>query len=473
MDNQNQPAVPAAEPKPDDFVTGLKAMAAEDFNVQLNSDPSILEKIEALDSKTIDEIIEAQTKNSQDRASGRAPLPKPAEGAAPAQPASDDDEVTVKLKRSELGSYATGRSPEDAVREMAKGYRIKDKLIDHFKHERIPSLAKLAEESTARIKALEEENAKLKEAVKPPEPTPREEEVVIPPLPENLDFFNEEHQKAIVAHNQALAKRIAQLSKPAEPTPAPAAAPAAAPAPTPAPQATGGQDAAVQEEFNEIRTLQINPQFSQYISTNADIEVLNAQYSQFIENLSRLCGINDVYTVTGDLTKATADVVKAYFNQNDVNGQRIKEAADKASIKPPEETDMLRRIYLIRECSFDRKTGARYPLDAAAHIAKSKYPQDFADKPSKTLENRVRLENALDQRKAHATEIPTQQGGTPLDDEAVIRESLKLVEEKGFAEMTDGEIEIFKTGLAKQGMPQEEINKYYETVIKPHRKQKP
>jgi hypothetical protein len=351
---------------------------------------------------------------------------------------------------------------------MVKGYRIKDKLIDHFKLEKVPSLVKVAEESSARAKALEEELVKLK-AAKPAEPPPpADEEVVIPSLPENFDFFNEEHQKALLAQNAALSKALATSKKapippPAQPEP---------PKPAQAPQAPS-QDLAVQEEFNEIRTLQINPQFSQYISTNTDVEVLNAQYSQFVENLARLCGINDIYTTSGDLTKATADVVKAYFNQTDQNGQRIKEAADKAAIKPPEEINMFRRILLVRECSFDRKTGARYPLEVAAFIAKSKYPQDFADKPSKTLENRVRIEEALDQRRAHATEIPTQQGGTPLDDEAVIRESLRLVEEKGFAEMTDGEIEIFKTGLAKQGMPQEEIKKYYETVIKPNRKSKP
>lgn len=465
MDNQIQTAVPAVEPKPDDFVAGLKTMAIEDFDAQLKSDPSMFSKIEELDSKTIDSIIEAQTKVSQERAAGKTPAPKPAEGAAPAQPAVDEDEVTVKVRRSELGTYSAGRSPEDAIREMTKGYRIKDKVIDHYKLEKIPSLVKLAEESYARAKALEEELAALK-AAKPPEPPkPADDEIVIPALPENFDFFNEEHQKILLAQNAALAKALAIKKAPAQP-----AAPSEPPKPATAPQAQQQDNSAATEEFNEIRTLQVNPQFSQYISTDTDIEVLNAQYSQFVENLARLCGVNEMYTTSGGLTKPASDVVRAYFNQNDANGQRIREAADKIGVKPPAETDMLRRILLIRECSFDRKTGARYPLDTAALIAKSKYPQDFADKPSKTLENRVRIEQALDQRKSHATEIHTQQGGTPLDDEAVIRESIRLVEEKGFSGMTDGEVEIFKTGLAKQGMSQEDINKYYETVIKPKRK---
>jgi hypothetical protein len=474
MDNQNPTVTAVAEPQ--DFVSQLKSLTVEEGDERLRIEPDLQGKMLALEPKVIDEVYESMKQNSLTRATSPRPAPAPTQAPIAAQPPADgEEEVTLKIKRTDLGDYApAGRSISDAIIEMAKGYRIKDKLIAHLKGERLPELERVVGEATSRSKTLEEELQKLRDeaAKKPAEPLkPAEETITVPDLPADLDFFNEAHQKVLIEGYRAMQKIIAGKKEvPPEP---PKSSPA--PAPAAAPQAPAVDvNRAVQDEFNEIRTLQVNPRIGHLISTHTDIETLNAQYSQFTEGLAELCGINrnSIYTPNGNITKQVSELVTGYFNQNDSNGQRIREAAEKANIRPPAEMDTLRRIYIIRQCSIDKRGGkeVRYPLEVAVDIAKSRYPEVFAEKGSQKLEDRQRLEAVIDQRKAKAIEVPTAQGAEPMDDNTIGAQAIKLMNEKNFDEMSDGEREIIKAALRKDGQSENAIN---NIIYGDHKPKKP
>ncbi|MDD5394929.1 MAG: hypothetical protein PHE17_18075 [Thiothrix sp.] len=454
MDNATATPQTAVE-----FANELKGLTVEDFDARIGTDPALALKVsDTLDSKTIDEIAEAQKKNSLDRAAGRTP---PAAPGTPAQPGTEDaeEEVHIKLRRKDLGDYAPkDRTMADAIREMVKGYPIKDQTIKILKDHQLPSLRQTIEASSVRTKALEEDNARLKaelekRAAQPQPPAqPVAEEIVIPKRPENYDPFNEEHQKIMAARDEAFEKILTAKKEAAQPQP---------PAPPATPQSAPRQeiDQAVQNEFNEIRMLQVNPQFANQLLTKTDIETLNAQYSDFVEKLAGLCGIRDIYTTSGNLTKPVNDVVLSYFNPSDTTGMKAR--AEQANVKPPEEMDALRRIYLVKECTRVRKDGkfVEIPYDVAATIAKSRYPEFFNDANplQQAVSDRQKFEAALDQRRGKAVEVPAGQGAGQMDDDQLATQALEIMNRKSYAEMTDGEVEILKQAMRKEHYSEEEI----------------
>jgi len=151
--------------------------------------------------------------------------------------------------------------------------------------------------------------------------------------------------------------------------------------------------------------------------------------------------------------------VQSYFSGQDTTG--VKARADQAGVKPPEEMDKLRRIYLVKECSRVKKDGKfiDVPLDVAATIAKSRYPEYFGteDPAQKTVSERERLEQAVDARRSKAREVPTSQGGEPQDPDALKAQALDIMEKKMFSEMSDGEKEIIAAAYRKDGCSEEQI----------------
>jgi hypothetical protein len=126
--------------------------------------------------------------------------------------------------------------------------------------------------------------------------------------------------------------------------------------------------------------------------------------------------------------------------------------------------DALRRIYRIRECKTIKKNGAviDLPYETAAAIAKTRYPEDFQEVNAvqQRVDGRQKLEAALEARRGHAVEVPTSQGGEPMDPAVVADEALRLMNSKDFKDMTAGEKEIIKAAYRKEGYSEEQINKY-------------
>ena len=57
-----------------------------------------------------------------------------------------------------------------------------------------------------------------------------------------------------------------------------------------------------------------------------------------------------------------------------------------------------------------------------------------------------------------AREVPTAQGGEPMDPSVVADEALRLMNTKSFKDMTEGEKEIIKAAYRKEGYTDDQIN---------------
>jgi hypothetical protein len=463
MADQTTVVAPAVEPQ-NDFVAQLKGMTEAEFLGLEQKDPGIYAKIEALDHKSLNEIVEAQKANTL-----KAQQPPAPQGAPPASAPEPEEEVTVKLRRSELSTYAPkDRSTADSIREMIKGFPKKDETINYYKNVVVSDFQKkldaATQENLSLKKALEkfEADEKARKAAQPaaaPTPEqPKPEDIKIPELPAELDFYNEDHQKllsqTLAALTKANAAMMAKLSAPAAP-----AAPEQAPAQPQAAQQVANPSA--NDEFNEIRMLQANPEYASLLRTKTDIAQLDGEYVQFVEKVAGLAGIKNVYSATGDLTNEARAPLAAYFNPGDPSHEQVVKIAEAASVKPPEEIDKLFRIYTIREHRPVRSGTGRVvvPYETAATIAMAKRPDVF--KVSDPVQNNLSLEQrraaAVDSMSKKAREVPTGAGGELNDPNFILAEAAKVITSKPLTELLPAEKELVKAAMRIEGASEAEI----------------
>jgi len=271
----------------------------------------------------------------------------------------DDEEITVKVKPSLLGSYLKGkvkeRSPEEAVLEALKGKVEADRTIDNLKAEKTDLSTKyegLAEQTAKLQKELDE--WKAKQVVKP------KEEVKVPELPEipsNLDALNEEQMGAFLKTMQAYAKTTKELhnmlQKNSFGTEVEAQLKEIKNDVTEIKASESKKKESdfvtnqINEEYDRIRKLQKkHPEFK----TSKDIQVVEKEYLECLGGLAEAAGIEGgVIDSKGSYKPEVLELMDKLRSED----EEVSKIAADAGIKLPEDVDTLLGIYQVRSKWFE------------------------------------------------------------------------------------------------------------------------
>ncbi len=458
--------------------------AADIINFDEISQKELLEVIEKRTGKTpgdiqrmndteISELIGSLNNAKPAPAAQSADGSPAAPGAAPQEPAADEEE-TVTIKRSELGTFATGRSIREAVLEKLKGKDEADKTIAFFKQDRVPNLERratsaeaealtLSNENKSLKKQLEEYEAKLKAAPQTPAAPSGDSGIEIPDIPEDLDFFDPDHQEKV----KKVLKLVTQKARPVE---TPAAAPEVKP---PEAQKTEEKPFVPAEPevnpFDEIRRLQANPEYAEFFGTKTDIEKINEDYYRFTLALATTCGIKDAYK-DGELTPEAQSAINDYFNPKSERGDLLRNQAREKNFAPPEELPALQRAILFHKerskkvLGPDGKAVPISEVDAVTYV-KARFPHLFTKKPdpvSSRIEDLEARGRAVENRSNYAKEVPPQVGAEVNDIDKLPMAEYERLYKKNRKDYTPQEVEIWKKILLKAGFTEKQAEDYFK-----------
>jgi hypothetical protein len=441
------------------------------INFDQISKKEMVETVEKTAGKPISAMSDDELSGVIQKLTSTAGTPLPDESkATQSAPDSDEEEVVLRVKKSDLGTYATGRSTVDAVREKLRGKDEADKTIEFFKNEKLPRLESRAISAENQAATFVSENKSLKNQI-------QEYEARLKnlsgdsgiELPEEIDFFDPDHQeltKKVLEDYRS--KRLA--SKNVQPQPQktePEAKPPAAPD-NPTQSEKPQQDEA--KEFDDLRNLQRNPDYSEFFQTKTDIQALNNSYLQFTIDLAKTCGIQNPYDANGQLTPETRSVLADYFEPKSTRGDRIRTAANRESVAPPEELPALQRVLLYHQVRSTmgtrRPDGTMAPLSEsdAVNLLRVKYPNLFETKknPVNTRIDEIDARSrAIEDRKARAVEVPTSAGADVTDLNAMPLSEFNRLMKKPRAQYTPAEQTLMKKLLMeKAGYTEKEATDY-------------
>jgi hypothetical protein len=502
---EGAPDATAAVPTVKDIAETLKSAnpgSEKDVRALIEQNPQKFAPLLSMNQNELEEL-DALLKETQlpsgDKPAAPAPEGKPADqqpsqGAAPAAPAAGaqatpDEELTIKVKKSDLGTYLTGRTAEEAIHELIKGKRNADETIRFFKEKSMPTLEKTANSLMATNQALkaEVEELKKKQAPAPQGAAPAAPAVGTKPdgapapaaLPNVDEFLKEvdlfdpeshkkvsEYLKTLASQNSALANEINQLKT----APAPQATPAG---PQPQPQAQQGLPEEARSELEQIRLLQQNPEYSGVFSSKMDIEQLDRAYASWVERLGRHLGITNIYTPEGRFRPDIISTVTAYMDPASTEGQTIRNLVEQVNDKPPEDLHVLSRIYRIRnirnEYARRDSSGAVVPIsyEEAARLARSLVPEIFTNTDpvlARQQERDAINRGAENRQKTFAPEVPAARAAQEPDVSQIQLEEFNILMKKPRKEYNAQENELVRKvmkDLAK--MSDQEIEDWFKS----------
>jgi hypothetical protein len=483
----------AAAPAESELIKRLKAMTlpeSADFLRGIAPNSPENKEISSLEPDALNAIADQQEKNTRGTKPDAAPA-APAGAPAASVPSEEEETVTLKLRRSALGTYAPKeRSTADAIQELIKGYGEKDKTISFYKETKVPNLEKALEKAAANYNTLKKEVDELKKAPQGPTQQPFTVPEDLPDVNEDeVDEFDKEgfdklkkRSKAlrdILKATTALKSEIAGLKKDG------AAAPAA-PAATSQPEKKDGAPAApagTEEDplapvFAEISEGQVDPQVGKFIRTRKPFKEVNSDYITFCVELAELSGIKKPFDDQGNMVEDTKLLVEAYLNPKDPEGEKIRTAVNqvntarvadkKAAIALPEDFDKYMLTLHIREKQFVKRGGQTIDIGFvnAARIYRGEHPELFteADPVQKKIDEQKKLDAAAAERNGKAVEVPTSQGAELGDHGYVQEQALRIMNSKAYSDMTPAEAEIVKTALKNAGASDAEIAERFKDV---------
>lgn len=446
----------------------------------LNSNPNLYQRVLDMTPEELDQLDEklknkAPQPPKSDDAPADADAQPPAAPAAPEAPA--DEDLTVSLKASDLGTYFTkGRSAQDAIRELVKGKKSADERINYLKNEQIPTIERQARTLNEELQKLKAENEELKKKVSTPAPAPApqapatgaaEEDL----LSEEVDFFDPETQKKIMGTvksirdaNKALKSELEALkTNPPKPAPAPSA-----PAPQPA------VDERVMSEFEQIRMLQKNPETEGVFTTSVDAMDVEKQNVAFMEGLARQHGIANIFQANGMIRPDVITLVDRYYDSSNPDAKAIRDKAEAANVRPPNPEDLsaLNLIYAIRDLRLKYMarnpiTGAVEPIpyEEAHRLARATMPDLFARKPQASetrAAERESIRKGVEHRQQFAPEPKSASSAEMADVNKMTTTEFYRLMKKPTSELSPREIETLRQILAGPGqMSEDEINAYF------------
>lgn len=386
------------------------------------SDPELAE-LDAL-LKDTQPGIGGEQSPAQPQPSGTPPqAPQEQAAATPGTAAAPEEELIVKVKPSDLGTYLTGRTTSEAILEAIKGKKNADETIKFFKDKSIPALEKTISSMLSQNQQLksELEDLKKKQETAPQGAAPAESEKpgTAPvtdkgslEIPDEIDFYDPESQKKILSlmkglrdQNSALAGEIKSLKT--------------APPPTPQQPTQGGIPDEVRSEYEQIRLLQQNPEHQGVFASKSDIEQLERNYVSWVEKLARISGIAGVFDASGRFLPEASNMVMSYMDQNSAAGQQLRMVAEQSGVTPPDDLPALGKIYTVRNIrnQYAKRdpSGVVVPIsyEEAAKIAKSMQPELFTTaSPRQSIQNAEReaISRGVERRQQFAPEVPAARG---------------------------------------------------------------
>jgi len=445
--------------------------------------PSVFEEVTAELEKRSTQQLPPAAPASPAPAPTPAPQPQAASSATP-QGGGEvvvDEEVTIKVRPSDLKTYLKNRTVEEAVREALKGKDEADKTIDFFKVHKVPSLERQlnAERATTTSlrKEIEEWRRKAERApsapAQPPQPQ-AESEIALPEIPEisdDIDMFDPDDQKKVLGAVKTIPKLLEAIKDLKSRKPEPPAAPPEPEHREPEGSRQQANTGSVTDEYAEIRMLQANPEFADVFGTSTDIADLDSQYFNFVKNMATAAGISSFVDESGRWTDQVRRAIALYNDQNSSEGKTLRELCERNAIKPPEEMEALTRIYRVRSLRSDYarrgETGEAKPIeyeDAARFFV--------ANNPSvrrqKTAQDQVaeqeRIARAIANRNQYSREPPASSGADQSRIEDLPMERFNALVKKDRKSYTAEETELVKRVL-KEGaqMSESEIESWFRS----------
>lgn len=399
---------------------------------------------------------------------------QPKEGSEKQDLEDDPEYVKIegefKYKPEWLGTYGKGRSLSEALPEIHKGIKEKDKLIEFFKERHVPQLKKEVEEARAELERIRKEYESVSSQPKPePSKTSEQaedpastEKVDIPPPPERPkmprgdDRFDddkmeeyenalEEYEKSVELRNQALLKKeLEDLKKSALAAPS---------------TEKDDEIERLKRELEDIRGT-VTRQTSER-STNENFKRLDAfmakaqdvfgegrsvsemeaDYMNFLDVGSQLLEYGSPYTQNGALKPEVHRMVQEASDPNSATAVFLANN----NVKLPEDFDrysVLNKIYAVSQNS-------KISLDDALLLEKAKNPnivkaeskpkeKSKIDTQRKELEARQRAKN---QRGSYVKDINPGEGtsGSEVEDRVLTRKAVEVMTSKASRDWTGEE----------------------------------
>lgn len=378
-----------------------------------------------------------------------------------------DEEIEIpafKIKRSELGNYAKDRDGKEAIIEMVKGVREKDRTIKSDREERIPKLQTDLENATKEldiIKAREVEAAKqideLKKKAGSSGADTHVSDFQVPEFTEE-DFLTEEGQKKIKdtlvsinkiagsskAETTAMRAEIEELKKSLTKTASDVSSVAA----------EKKFETQVVKEYGEIDGLIGKYREEGLFKTERPVGEIETEYQESLAKIGAMAGCKGPLTdpKTGRYSKEYLDAVNLYMSDD---GAELRSKCDAEKIGLPEDVDDLFRVYEIRTI---RKNIGEDKIDYNRAIAIYKVEHPELEKQAKIKEHvksREHFERAVNNRGKFAKEVSLTEGEDTTITLTQAHAILKILPKNRTKEQTEDVKQFLKL---KSDLGEERIN---------------
>jgi hypothetical protein len=389
-----------------------------------------------------------------------------------------DEEITVKVRKKDLGTYLKNRKPEEAVLEAVKGKAEADKTIDFLKTERVPTLerelgATVQENKSLKQQLADYEAKKAKEKENPPPPPPTPTDIVIPAdLPEG-DLLEPEYQKQIAAHLKAMAAATKALlardaAREQEITALKSGVKEAKDEVVSVKQEFVKAGAQGDEDDEIVRMRKRNPDI--FVSDRPESEI-RGDFEHFLENLRVVAGVAEPIKKDGQWSAGIVSAFNQYHAQDDA-GKQLREKCDARSVKPPEDMADLTKIEKVQAIRkqygvLNSRTGQYDPLPyeeaLQKYVAGDSTLSDIRIKAR--AEGQSDYEKALAKRGEKAHEVTAKDSADPADLAGVTLEDfsarhMKYLEAVKAGKAMPEERAILESICKLKGMSAEQINYY-------------
>jgi len=389
-----------------------------------------------------------------------------AETPSPAEPTLSKRKVTLEVDDEMLGTYGKNREADAAILEALKGNKEKDKTIDFFKNEKLPTVERELQEARTVAAGLKKQIAeyeakKMELSVKKVEKTNfsdfpefKDDESILddetgPKILKALKNLKEyqTHISGLESKIEALEGSITTAAKARERDAASEAA-----------------NRQLQEEFQEIdRVVETH---AEALGKARSFKSMQDDYVGFMDNLKSISGIDGpLFDEAGAFRKEVQDRYRIYHEESD-SGKALREICKAKGIGLPQDFDVLSRIYAIRGIRnnhFERGSdGNPVPIsyDKAIRLYQSENPEkklavSDSTRQMSEIEKRARAAENLNK----TSELPAE-GGAVVDIENYPREKFMAQMKKPVDEWTDFEVNLFKQVAKTRGQSAEWTARY-------------
>lgn len=472
-----------------DLVKSLVGKPVDEVMKVIGSDPALLdiamsirdEDLASPAAATGTPAIPSQGEGSQGSSQGpqgpQGPLPAVATegGQQNHNSDTDDEEVTLTIKKSLLGTYGKNRKPEEAIMEMHKGITEKDSFIDFLKKNKVPVLEQELQVTKSELMSTRQKLEELLKQSTQQRNDDREADAASGEdlsLPDQIDIFDPDHQEKLTNVIKKQAELIKELRSGGI-VPQPSQPQAGATGPQAQSQNGSGMNPA-ELEAAQIRMITKNPQYVKYFGgMQRDVIDIENDFLSFATNLAILNGHNGgILDANGRLVPTVADLVNKYHDTSNAQGDPIRARAQQSGVKPPDDMDYLTKVYNIRRIRNQYlKSGQNGPEpmsweEAAAWFAAQNPVQQIQPPAQPQLspeqQRHLQYQNALNNRSQFSREPATNAGPDLSDIRNLPPQEFERLQKKPWEQMNPQEKDMWKRVLRELGkMPDEEISRLY------------